>query len=163
MEPNFFLNYFSYFYFNKKGIRYRTRAIINRGLYTFYPLFEVHLCTVTFGLWFFTKLDDFLPFVYYVVEWSLHNKQILLIHKSWKTKIWFQSLNHIKTISSHCFWSRAVYYIVPITSTASLERDKCKFIWFFSELMYVSVTVGKDTRNQTCASLFHQSYSLFKL
>ena len=29
---------------------YRTRAIISRGLYTFYPLFEVHLCTVTFGL-----------------------------------------------------------------------------------------------------------------
>ena len=30
--------------------RYRTRAIITRGLYTFYSLFEVHLCTVTFGL-----------------------------------------------------------------------------------------------------------------
>ena len=29
---------------------YRTRAIITRGLYTFYPRFEVHLCTVTFGL-----------------------------------------------------------------------------------------------------------------
>ena len=29
---------------------YRTRAIITRGLYNFYPLFEVHLCTVTFGL-----------------------------------------------------------------------------------------------------------------
>ena len=33
-----------------KKIIYRTRAIITRGLYTFYPLFEVHLCTVTFGL-----------------------------------------------------------------------------------------------------------------
>ena len=30
--------------------KYRTRAIITRGLYTFYPLCEVHLCTVTFGL-----------------------------------------------------------------------------------------------------------------
>ena len=29
---------------------YRTRAIITRGLYTFHPLFEVHLRTVTFGL-----------------------------------------------------------------------------------------------------------------
>ena len=29
---------------------YRTRAIITRGLYIFYPLFEAHLCTVTFGL-----------------------------------------------------------------------------------------------------------------
>ena len=27
---------------------YSTRAIITCGLYTFYPLFEVHLCTVTF-------------------------------------------------------------------------------------------------------------------
>ena len=32
------------------NFKYRTRAIITRGLYTFYPLFEVHLCTVTFGL-----------------------------------------------------------------------------------------------------------------
>ena len=32
------------------AVEYRTRAIISRGLYTFYPLFEVHLCTVTFGL-----------------------------------------------------------------------------------------------------------------
>ena len=30
--------------------RYFTCAIIICGLYTFYPLFEVHLCTVTFGL-----------------------------------------------------------------------------------------------------------------
>ena len=29
---------------------YRTRAIMTHGLYTFSPLFEVHLCTVTFGL-----------------------------------------------------------------------------------------------------------------
>ena len=29
---------------------YCTRAIITHGLYTFYPLFEVHLCTVTIGL-----------------------------------------------------------------------------------------------------------------
>jgi hypothetical protein len=29
---------------------YRMRTIIASGLYTFYPLFEVHLCTVTFCL-----------------------------------------------------------------------------------------------------------------
>ena len=29
---------------------YCTCAIITRGLYTFYPLFEVNLCTVIFGL-----------------------------------------------------------------------------------------------------------------
>ena len=34
----------------KYFVVYRTRAIITHGLYTFYPLFEVHLCTVTFGL-----------------------------------------------------------------------------------------------------------------
>ena len=34
----------------KLSIRYlyHTRAIITRGLYTFYPLFEVYLCTVNF-------------------------------------------------------------------------------------------------------------------
>jgi hypothetical protein len=31
-------------------ITYRTRAILTRALYTFYPLFEVRLCTVTFDL-----------------------------------------------------------------------------------------------------------------
>ena len=36
--------------FNMLKKNYRTRAIITRGLYTFYPPFEVHLCTVTFGL-----------------------------------------------------------------------------------------------------------------
>ena len=34
----------------KDELIYRTCAIITRGLYTFYPLFEVHLCYVTFGL-----------------------------------------------------------------------------------------------------------------
>ena len=29
---------------------YRMRAIITRGLHTFYPLFESHLCNMTFGL-----------------------------------------------------------------------------------------------------------------
>ena len=29
---------------------YRTRAIISRGLYTFYPISKDHLCNVTFGL-----------------------------------------------------------------------------------------------------------------
>ena len=41
-------------YLNANGIlvifKYRTRAILTRGLYTFYPLFKVHLFTVTFGL-----------------------------------------------------------------------------------------------------------------
>ena len=32
------------------NVSYRMRAIITGGLYTFYPLFEIHLCTVTFGI-----------------------------------------------------------------------------------------------------------------
>ena len=31
-------------------LKYPTRTIITRGLYTFCPPFELHLCTVTFGL-----------------------------------------------------------------------------------------------------------------
>ena len=37
-------------FFDLSKIIYRTRDIITRGLYTFYPLFEVPLCTLTFGL-----------------------------------------------------------------------------------------------------------------
>ena len=29
---------------------YRTCAILTRSLYTFYTLFEVHICTLTFGI-----------------------------------------------------------------------------------------------------------------
>ena len=61
LENNISISFWHYFVQKKVGIvfeivvvfsayMYRTRAIITRGLYTFYPLFEVHLCTVTFGL-----------------------------------------------------------------------------------------------------------------
>ena len=40
-----FFRFPSYIIFN-----YHTRAIITRILYTFYTLFEAHLCTVTFDL-----------------------------------------------------------------------------------------------------------------
>jgi hypothetical protein len=33
-----------------KPNNYRMSAILTRSLYPFYPIFEVHLCTVTFGL-----------------------------------------------------------------------------------------------------------------
>ena len=33
-----------------QSYKYGTRTIITRGMYTFYPLFEVHFCSVTFGL-----------------------------------------------------------------------------------------------------------------
>ena len=37
---------------------YRTRAIITRGLYTFYPLFEVHFCTLPFGLMYMVSIQE---------------------------------------------------------------------------------------------------------
>ena len=54
-SPNFHLKVkdcdFAHFWDDgAKGKNYHTRAIITRGLYTFYPLFEVHLRTATFGL-----------------------------------------------------------------------------------------------------------------
>ena len=36
--------------FTSMNLVYCTRTILTRCLYTFYSLFEVHLCTVTFGL-----------------------------------------------------------------------------------------------------------------
>ena len=51
LQSNLILNVKNYFgLFVTTGTMYRTHAIITRGLYTFFPLFEVHLCTVTFGL-----------------------------------------------------------------------------------------------------------------
>ena len=51
---NFWIVQYTYYHLkiagNSPKSTYRTHAIITRGLYTFYPLFEVHLCTVTFCL-----------------------------------------------------------------------------------------------------------------
>ena len=35
-------------------LKYRMRVIRTRGLYTFYPSFEIHLRAVTFGLMYFS-------------------------------------------------------------------------------------------------------------
>ena len=74
--------------------------------------------------WLFTKLDDFLPFVIYMVKWSLHNKKLrfLLIHNSWKTDIiFFQSLNHVDFYLKPWFLIKSGYYIVPSPSIALLS------------------------------------------
>ena len=47
---NFFLTISSNFSAVLKILTYLTRAITTCGFYTFYPLSEVHLCTVNFGL-----------------------------------------------------------------------------------------------------------------
>ena len=73
---------------------------------------------------FFTNLDNFLPFVIYMVEWSLHNKKIVFSvdqqENSWKTEIrfFFQSLNHVDFYLKPQFLIKSGYYIVPISSTA---------------------------------------------
>ena len=47
---------------SEEGMKnYRMRAIITCGLYTFYPLFEIHLCTVTFGLMYVNIQERFRP------------------------------------------------------------------------------------------------------
>ena len=70
--------------------------------------------------WLFSKLDDFLPFVIYVVEWSLHNKKwcFQLIHNSWKTDIiFFQSLNHVHFYWKLQFLIKSGYCIAPSPTT----------------------------------------------
>ena len=49
LSKNFY-NHPKSFFEQDFDYEYRTRANITRGFYTFYPLFEVHLCSVTFGL-----------------------------------------------------------------------------------------------------------------
>ena len=75
-----------------------------KGLRTYYLLLikaveglsRYNLMKWQISSWLFTKLDNFLPLVYYMVEWSLHNKKLLflLIHNCWKTKNWFSFFNH---------------------------------------------------------------------
>ena len=65
--------------------------------------------------WLFTKLDDFLPFFLYMVEWSLGNKSCVFC---WKTEVQFyQSLNHVDGNLKLQFLIKSGYYIVPSPST----------------------------------------------
>ena len=60
-------------------------------------------------------MDDFLPFAFFIVLWSLHNKKLgsLLIHNSWKTKIrLFQLLNHEEGNLKLQLLTKSGYYIV---------------------------------------------------
>ena len=50
---------------------HRTCAIITRGLYTFYPLFEVHLCSMTFG------------FMYGQYSRAVSNQEGVLVARIW--------------------------------------------------------------------------------
>ena len=71
--------------------------------------------------WNFTKLDDFLPFIYYMSEWSLHNKKIpfLLMRNSWKMDFFF----NVEKLLRRGFKSSD--YIVPSTSTVLILGLKC--------------------------------------
>ena len=53
---------------------YRTRAIITRGLYIFYPLFEVHLCTVTWLIFFFIYIFYKYKYVFRILYLALYSE-----------------------------------------------------------------------------------------
>ena len=59
-------------------------------------LFRYNIIKWRISSWLFTKLDNFLPFIYYMVGWPLHNKKtrFLLLHSSWKTKNFIFLFNH---------------------------------------------------------------------
>ena len=57
---------------------YRTRAIITRGLYIFYPLFEVHLCTMTFRLMYGCIQEQFL--IKSGLKWRVYSNSTELLN-----------------------------------------------------------------------------------
>ena len=79
----------------KNRIYYRTHAIITPGLYTFYPLFEVHLCTVTFGL------------MYGQYSKAVSNQERVIM-----ARVWY--LNHNFSLSyllPHCLKSYSRFFL----------------------------------------------------
>ena len=68
----------------KPNLIYRTRAIITRGLYTFYLLFEVYLCTVTFGL------------MYGQFSRAVSNQERVTVARVWYTYLSAQFFEHFK-------------------------------------------------------------------
>ena len=63
----------------------------------------------------FIKLDDFLPFIYFMVERSLNNKHsVLLIQSNWKK---IQSLNHVDNLKP-LILIKSGSYIEPSPSAA---------------------------------------------
>ena len=101
----------------------RSGRKIMASLYTFkggrgtrYNLMKWHISS-----WIFTKLDEFLPFVSYMVKWFLGSKKLcfLLISLFSKNENWiFQSLNHVGMNLKPRFLTKSGHYIIPIPSTA---------------------------------------------
>ena len=86
------------------------------GRGTRYNLIKWHISS-----WLFTKLDDFLPFISYMVYWSLLNKKMRILLISWSSKNGneiFQSLNHVDIYLKPQFLINSGYYFVPSPSTA---------------------------------------------
>ena len=68
----------------------------------------------------FTTLDDFLPIISYMIQWSLENKKMRFLLISWlsKTEIrFFLSLNHVEIHLNPQFLIKSGYYVVPSPST----------------------------------------------
>ena len=65
-------------------------------------------------------MAGFLPFVFYMVEWSLVNKKLCFLLIIQKRKLYFQSLNHVDINLKPQFLIKSGYYIAPSPSTALL-------------------------------------------
>ena len=83
------------------------------------------------------KLDDFLPFVYYMVEWSLHKKKLCFDTQQLKTKM-FSITEPCRDNLNPQFVIKSGYYIVPSPSSTLIKSadvkseilsNRPKYIW----------------------------------
>ena len=87
--------------------------------------------------WLFTKLDDYLPFIIYMVEQSLYmikNCVFCWYTTDEKRKFYFfQSLNHVDFYFKPQFLVKSGYYIVPSPSTTlvflNAHQQTTKIYW----------------------------------
>ena len=95
----------------------------------------------------FTKLDNFLQFVIYMVWWSLGNKKLRFLLISWSSKnknYIFQSPNHVGINLKPHFLFKIGYYIVPSPFTALLMTIPAwkiidKWNWIINEIHLLSI------------------------
>ena len=104
-----------------------------------------------------TKFDDFLLFVIYMVEWSLHNKKLrfLLIHNSWKTEIWFLSITcykqkentwllKIRSLKTHMIRILKKYdykqFLCSLITFRSVCVLRCGQSWRKCKLLMITIT-----------------------
>ena len=132
----------SYLYVVVREKKYRTRAIITRGLYTFYPLFEVHLCTVTFGLKYgqYSRAVSNQEWVIVVRLWYIVNTYLQLVYR-WiigKTYVTFMYRNFP---TGHIAYQEAAPTDLKIRKTSILQHRYRKYSLVCSRLKGLNQTV----------------------